>query len=260
MNIISCLLLTVSLFQVAYANEFRILTVNEPPANYINTSGKADGYVVDIVRALRKEVGATAEIEFVPEARALNILRDKANVLVFSLSKTPFRQEKYLWVGQVLSKKWEVYTLLESELKIENKEQLKNLPVIGVVRGDIREEWLVNHKFTNLHSVTHHNQNIRLLLKERVSAIVFEKLGLAHLCRDLNIDVSLFKSIYTINTSPVFIVMSSITPPDTFHLWHNAYNKLKANGELEKISRLWQAKLLTDFNLDIGIADGLLVF
>jgi len=243
-----------------FASEFRILSVNEPPANYINRAGVPDGYVVDIIKAVQKEVGDNTEIEFIPEARALNIMQSTANTLLFSLSKTKYRENIYLWLGQVMSKKWDAYSLKTSNLKIENIKQLKNLPMIGVVRGDVREECLLNNDFTNLYSVTTHRQNVQRLLMGRVSTIIYEKQGLKYICQELGIDSTLFQSIYTINFSPVFIAVSKGTHSTTFDAWQKAFNKLMSNGEIEKISLNWQHKLWNDFLIESELVEGILHF
>jgi len=243
-----------------FSSEFRVLSVNEPPANYLNKTGVPDGYVVDIIKALQKEVGNNAKIEFMPEVRALNIMQTTANTLLFSISKTKYRENLYLWLGQVMEKRWDVYALKASNLKIKELKQLKKLPMIGVVRGDVREEWLLTNDFTNLYSVTNHRQNVQRLLTGRVSTIVYEEQGLKYICQELGIDSTLFQSIYTINFSPVFIVISKGTHSTTFDAWQHAFNKLMSNGEIEKISLTWQHKLWNDFLIESELIEGILHF
>jgi len=245
---------------IVYSHELRILTVNEPPANYLNEAGIAEGYVIDIVKKLQQEIGNKSKIEFVPEARALNILSTRNDAIFFSLSKTKFRENKYTWLGKVMSKKWHVYALKASTLAVENINQLQKLPVLGVVRGDVREEWLVNRQFTNLHSVTNHRQNVLRLLNSRIPAFVYEKQGLLHICKELNIDANLFKVIHTINIAPVYIVMSKGISPDILNLWQSTFNKLLTNGDIEEISRHWQSKLWNEFKITSDISNGILIF
>jgi len=259
-NIIKFIFIACFPFSATYGNELRIITVNEPPANYINERGVPEGYVIDIIKRLQSEIGNTINIEFVPEARALKILSTKRNTLFFSLSKTIFRENKYEWLGQVMSKKWQVYALKTSTLTIDSLEQLQRLSVLGVVRGDVREEWLINHKFTNLHSVTNHKQNIFRAINNRIPAFVYEKQGLLHICKELNIDASLFKVVHTINTAAGYIVMSKDSSSDIFSKWQSAFNKLLANGEIVKISRYWQSKLRDEYMINSDISNGILIF
>lgn len=255
-------LLVVLLFQTefAWSNNARIFSVNEPPANYINSLGEADGYVVDIMKALQKKVGNNSIIEFVPEARALRFMETKPNALMFSLSKTAERNNNYHWIGQVMSKKWQVYSLNTANIEVNNLAQLKQMSIIGLVRGDVREEWLLDQDFTNLHSVTQHSQNIQRLLMGRVPVIVYEKQGLHYLCKEMNIDISLFKSIYTIEESPVFIVMSKSSTVEQVKPWQEAFEQLREEGEIERIATLWQAKLAHEYAIESEISQEVLVF
>ena len=132
-----------------------------------------------------------------------------------------------------------MYTLKTSDFKVNNFEDLKTLPVIGLVRGDVREEWLINKKLTNLHSVTHHQQNIQRLLMGRVSAIVYEKSGLTQLMNEMKIDSSIIESIFTITEAPVYIAVSKRTSFKTFKVWQRAFENIKRNEKLKQISTLW---------------------
>lgn len=245
---------------ISFANEIRILSVDEPPANYLNEKNEPDGYAVDIINALKKEVGSKSEIEFTPEARAINLIRTQPNIILFSISRTPFRENDYRWIGPIFTKKWEVYTLKTSDFKVNNFEDLKTLPVIGLVRGDVREEWLINKKLTNLHSVTHHQQNIQRLLMGRVSAIVYEKSGLTQLMNEMKIDSSIIESIFTINEAPVYIAVSKRTSFKTFKVWQRAFENIKRNEKLKQISTLWQSRLMEDFKIESKISNQLLTF
>jgi ABC-type amino acid transport substrate-binding protein len=146
------------------------------------------------------------------------------------------------------------------DIDISSLEQMKKLSKIGLVRGDVREEWLLEQNFTNLHSVTQHSQNIERLLMGRVPVIVYEKQGLYYLCKKLNIDVSLFKPVYAINESKVFIVMSKKTSPEKVKIWKEAFLQLKTEGEIKRISLVWQAKLRKEFNIESKISQEILVF
>ncbi|MCF2947388.1 transporter substrate-binding domain-containing protein [Paraglaciecola aquimarina] len=245
----------------SFASKLRIITVNEPPASFINSQGKADGYVTEIIEALKAEVQSSARVEFVPEARALNIGLNHPNVVLFSFSRTPFREKNYHWVGLVLEKNWSVFALNNSDLKINSLADLRELPSVGVVRGDIREEWLINRKFLNLYSVTEHAHNVKGLLKNRVPVILYEQQGLAYLCQSLGIDTNLFKSLYVINKSEVYIAMSKKnTSKKLLNKWRKAFIKIKSNGVVEGIAQKWQQKIYADLNINSEINDSILVF
>ncbi len=123
-----------------------------------------------------------------------------------------------------------MFTKVDSELHASSLQDLANINAIGVVRGDVREEWLVNRKFTNLYSVTQHDQNVQLLLWGRLPAIVYEQQGLTYSCEQLLIDCGQFKAIYTLHQSNVYLVMSKK---------NTTSNLIKMAASLSKVIIIW---------------------
>ncbi|WDE04279.1 transporter substrate-binding domain-containing protein [Thalassomonas viridans] len=254
-------LLLVFLSGRIYAENPRLISVIEPPANYLNARGEPDGFVTDIIRTLQEELNNHSKIEFIPEARALKIAEQNANVILFSFSRTPEREQKFHWLGQVQSKKWHIITLKTRQLAIDSPGQLKTLPSIGVVRGDVREAWLIAQGFSNISSVASHEQNIRRLLTGRVTAILYELQGLRHLTASLRLEPDTFESVYIANQSDVYILMSKQgTSPTLLRRWQQAFSQLRHSGKLGQIARKWQARLLSKQNTPSEVVDNILVF
>ncbi|MDO6719260.1 transporter substrate-binding domain-containing protein [Psychrosphaera sp. 1_MG-2023] len=248
----------------------RIITVEEAPANYLNSSGQADGYVTDIINAMQLNIQSQSNlltenqhavaIEFVPEARSLSILQSDKNVVMFSISKTKSRQNQYLWIGKVMKKAWQVYSLPDTQIEISDINSLRQLDAIGVVRGDIREEWLIEKGFSNLQSVTHHAQNLQMLLRGRVPVIIHEPLGILSNLQAIDQGIEIVKPTYLLNTSSVYIVMSASSDPEIFNQWRNAYLSIKQDGTLKEISLKWQSKIYAELSVLPEIKDDVLVF
>lgn len=255
-------LLAILLFTHGYTSsaELKIYAVDEPPAAYSNVEKKADGYVVEIVRAMQKRLNNNAKILFIPEARALNIMAEEPNTLLLSISRTSSREPNFNWIAKVMEKRWEVYTLVSANIEIESLQDLKLLNSIGVVRGDVREEWLINKSFKNLNSVTQHKQNIQMLELGRVDAIVYEEQGLAYQANALGLKQEAFKSVFILNQSSVYIVMSKNSSSQLVDQWQSAFSQISDSGELFSIALRWQAILLNEFNINAKIVDDILVF
>lgn len=237
----------------------QVIGVDEPPASYLNDNGQAEGYVVDIVKALLIELKLEANIQISPEARVLNIAKNNANIILFSFSRTAFRENSYHWIGKVLTKKWQVFSLANNDLKIHSLQDLKQVNNVGVVRGDVREEWLINRGFNNLYSVTYPSQNVRLLAKGRLPVIVYEQQGLSFICRKLGIE-NHFKSIFTVHQSDVYLLMSKRTSLAMVNRVTHAFNQLKQNGTLREISERWHTKLALLYPEMLSVEESILSF
>ena len=251
--------LTLLCYRVAAA-EVNILAVDEPPAAYVDYAQKQHGYVLDIVKALQKNLNDKAKILFIPEARALNIMAEEPDTLLMSISRTPSRERHFNWIAKVMEKKWEVYTLRNANISINTISDLRLLSSIGVVRGDVREEWLVNNNFKNLYSVTMHKQNVQMLKLGRVDAIIYEKQGLVYQSNSLGIEPLVFKSVFVLNQASVYIVMSKHSSPQLVKQWQSAFAELAESGELARITLHWQLILRTQFCINSDVVNNILVF
>lgn len=247
----------------ALAENLRVLTVMEPPSSYISEQGVPTGYAVDIFNLLVKNTDFENDytIEFVPEARVLNIADQKSNIVFFAFSRTALREDKYHWIGAVATKKWQAYALKHSNIHIDSIEQLKQFPMIGVVRGDVREEWLIDQGFVNLVSVTQHEQNVKLLLMGRLPIIAFENQGLTFITRKLNEDASVIKPIFTLNKANNYIAMSkNQTDMKMVKELKARYLAIKKNGALHALSVKWQSELENTYKIQSEIDGDLLSF
>ncbi|WP_394131504.1 substrate-binding periplasmic protein [Shewanella maritima] len=245
---------------VAEANDFRIVTVNEAPANYINGQGKIDGYVTDVVQALQQIIGDETVIEVMPEARALYTAKAQNNVLLYSFSKTDQRNKNYHFIQKVLSKPWFIFTHRDSNLRIGSLEALHQLESIGVVIGDIRAIWLEQQGFQNLQYSVTHEQNLKMLQAGRVSAIASEQLAVSIVAMDLGFEPDEFSSQYQFEQSDVYIMMSQACDDILVAQWRDAAKQLVESGELLQIALQWQYRIQHQYGLYVDLIDDILHF
>ncbi|MFK4752411.1 substrate-binding periplasmic protein [Oceanobacter antarcticus] len=244
------------------ANEpLQLLAVEEPPASYTDSDGLVSGYVTDIVREIQRRIGNDDTIRIVPEQRALELAQEQANVVLFGFSKTPLRELNFHLIAQVLSKSWVLYGRKDSGLTLESLEDFKGLAAIGVVRGDIRAEYLQQHQFLNLNEVSRHEHNVKKLYHHRIDALFYEPLGLADVCANLSLPLLAFEPLLTVRRSEVYIMMSRWgTPNEVVVQWQSAARKMQQDGTFEHIARLWADKIYQRYGVHSEIKDGMLNF
>ncbi|GAA0540457.1 transporter substrate-binding domain-containing protein [Rheinheimera aquimaris] len=100
------LVLGVVLFSLQVAAKsvepLRILTEHNPPAEYVDDTGRVTGVTVELVRLLQKRLNEPADIELMPWGRALNIARTGNSIMLFETVRTPEREAWFKWVGPVM--------------------------------------------------------------------------------------------------------------------------------------------------------------
>ncbi len=253
-----CTLLFCGLVQAA-SLESRIITVEEPPASFALPDGQTDGFVVDIVKALQRQLKDSTSIELLPEGRAMLTAQQEPNVLLFSFSRTAERENLYHWLLPVLQKRWQIYLPAQSQRQLQSLADLRKLSAIGVVRGDVREAYLLQRGFTNLVAVTSHQQNLQMLNSGRVDAIAGDSLELAYQLRQSS-QTAPIKLALTLRSSTVYLIMPKNAEAGLVQRWQHAAKALQQSGELEQIAVQWQQRIQQELQINVQRDGHLLLF
>lgn len=259
LNFWLCLLVLLSPFEATSA-PLRLITVDEQPANFRQADGSLGGFVFDMVQALQRELNDQSRVEVMPEGRALLTAQQEHNVLLFSFSRTPEREQSFHWLLPVLKKRWQIYVHPQSQLKLRTLADLRKLSAIGVVRGDVRESYLMQQGFTNLVAVTTHQQNLQMLQNDRVQAIVDDSIELAYAIREQTTSQIMPKLAMTLRTSTVYIMIRKTADPQEVSRWQQAVEALRLNGELEQIAVAWQQRIEQELHISVQREGHLLQF
>ena len=151
---------------VVVASENHLLQYQE---NGINK-----GSTIEILEAVLKESGLTAEIKFMPWARALSITKNNTNTLVLSMIRTAEREKQFYWLGKVseLTRVF-IYVLENPENKVINDQQAKS-KVVAVIRNSSNYKELITKGFSedkNLYLVATIEEMLNLFIKGKVDLI-----------------------------------------------------------------------------------------
>lgn len=132
----------------------RVVTENFPPYNYQTDKGELAGVMNKIVQELLKRLEITPNIEVLPWARAYKTALEQPDTLIYSIVKTPLRQDKFHWLISFLSLDINIYTLPAAyKGKIEQLTQLQQQS-IGIMRSSAHENYIRQHFQRDEHHVT----------------------------------------------------------------------------------------------------------
>ncbi len=243
------------------AGELRILTVEEPPSSFIGENGEPSGFSVEILQNLQKRLNSRESIKFVPEIRALNEASQSPNIILFSFSRIPEREEKFYWIMQLMRKPWVIYAGKGAGITLRSIEDAKKLKSIGVVRGDVRASYLKQMGFTNLDELSTHAQGLKMLRLKRIQAVFYEPQGMAFECMKLGIPITEFEVISETRTSDVYIMMSKHgTPSETVEKWRKAAQSMKEDGTFQLIAEKWARNIREQYGIFCEVENGVLNF
>ncbi len=235
-------------------------TVEEPPGNFIDNKGVLTGLSVDFVKAIQKRVGNTSKIQMFPPSRLIANSLNTPNFVIFSLSRTPEREDKYHWISLVMRKPLVMFALKEANLTINNLQETKKLNGIGVLHSSMQHDFLVKNGFKNIEAVYSHKQNLKKLMAGRISLMYHSVQGAAKLCKDLGIDFNVIEPVLILQISNSSIAMSKLSSIKTVKEWQAAAKALKKDGTFNTLAKKWLMYTEDVIGIPSEIKDGALNF
>ena len=83
---------TLLIYSQLEAADYRFVTLEYPPLEYIGDDGRPKGIAVDIIKEVMNSLGHTVEISVLPWPKALKMVREGEADAIFTIFKTPERE------------------------------------------------------------------------------------------------------------------------------------------------------------------------
>lgn len=221
-----------------WSAELTILTENLPPLNYVK-EGELIGPSVDVVKEIQRRVGSDEPIQVFPWSRAYKMALEKENVILFSMTYTRDRHDKFKWVGPLAKKRDILVAKKGSGIIVNEIGEAKKVRRIGTLRDDTRERLLLSYGFSNLESVSDEQKNAQKLNLGRIDLWAYKIPGLKTVCDLAGVDFTEFEEVFSLREIEVMIAFSKSTSDSIVQIWTNAFNGMEADGTLMKIRRKW---------------------
>ena len=231
--------------QPVLSAELTILTENLPPLNYVK-DGEIVGPSIEIVEEIQRRVGSVDKIQVYPWARAYKMALEDENVVLFGMTHTKAREEKFKWIGPLATKRDILVAKKSSGIRISNLNDAKKVSRIGTLRDDTRELLLKSHGFTNLEPVSDEQLNVQKLVLGRIDLWAYKIPGLRTVCELAGVDPNDFIEVYHLRKIDVSIAFSKKTSDSIVQKWKKAFDEMLADGTIMQIRRRWNDKLPDD--------------
>ena len=231
--------------QSVLSAELTILTENLPPLNYVE-NGVLVGPSVEIVKEIQRRVRSQEQIQVYPWARAYKMALEDENVILFGMTHTKVRQDKFKWVGPLATKRDILVAKKGSGIKIKDLEDAKKVKRIGTLRDDTRGRLLKRHGFTNLEPVSDEQLNAKKLALGRIDLWAYKIPGLRTVCDLAGVDYTEFEEVYHLREIDLMIAFSKKTSDSIVQKWRDTFNEMLADGTILQIRKKWNMKLEDD--------------
>jgi len=234
-HLVSAVLL-VMVCLAAQADTLQVVTEDSSYSEF--KDGKVVGVASEIVEKALAEAGITDyHMALYPWARAYDMARLEANVLIYPIIRSSEREPLFNWVGELDHVTPMFYKLRERrDVVVKDLQDAKNYTV-GVVRDDSRQEYLEGKGFNRMVVSANNLDNLRKLISGQVALVPLPEREAREQCEDLHVAFEDLESVYTLDelSKGLYVALSLKTPQDTVKRITAAFAQLKDDGTLAKV-------------------------
>ena len=220
----------------AHADTIRAVT-EATPYTYLK-QGKVAGPATEVVESSLKKAGfPDYQISLYPWARSYDMALNEPNVLIYLIARTAARESQFKWAGEIMKVQYHLFKLKErTEIAVKNLQDARSY-AIGVMRDDVRHQYLQAQGFTKLVISGQSVDNFRMLLNRRVDIVPLNDRDATSLCQETNFDCANLEKVLTLHemSTGLYMAYSKSTPDTVVERTKAAFEKIKAEGGIRKI-------------------------
>jgi polar amino acid transport system substrate-binding protein len=204
------------------------------------TYQKGDRVVGTATEVVEKTLQAAGlgdyQVRLYPWARAYDMALKEPNVLIFLIARTPARETQFQWTGEIMKIQYHLYRLKErTEVAVKTLADAKAY-TIGVMRDDVRQQYLQTKGFTRLAVSAQWSDNFAKLIKRQVDLVPLTEDDASSLCQEAHFDCAGLERVLTLDeaSTGLYMAYSLATPESTVQKTRAAFDKLKADGTVRR--------------------------
>ncbi|MAG77681.1 MAG: hypothetical protein CL811_13075 [Colwelliaceae bacterium] len=228
---------------IASAHQIHVIGEHLIPYQSL-VEGKIEGLAIDIAKELVERTQVQANYDIYPWARAYSDAQRIPNTLLLSVSRTSEREEKFKWIGRVVTSKIAYWRLknrtdIQGPLGLHQLSELK----ISIQRNAVYHEYLKQHlpNTENLALTTTNAQAIKMLYAGRVDIMMSNEVTFKQRAAELGLDPDKLEKVNTETNlySTLYLAFSKQTPDELVTLFKNTYKALDEEQVIDEIRQHW---------------------
>ncbi|MFO6422095.1 substrate-binding periplasmic protein [Motilimonas sp. KMU-193] len=235
----STLLVSALLFSLsswAKTPDYTVMTEDFFPFGYYNNQGELVGVAVEIVEQIMPSLDISRDIRVLPWARAVRDLDSHADHVLFAMARTPAREDKYQWVGPILTDRVVLFKRRSDETQYDTLDQAKAASSITVTRDYPEHQFLVSQGFDNLKVVTSPDMMVSFLMAQRTPLIVGGGAVVADMAKHAGFNpYHIQMTNIELFSVDLYIAMSKGTPEREVKRWQQALDEFKAKPDYRSL-------------------------
>jgi len=211
------------------AENIAVVTEDAPSLQYQNASGEMAGPAATLVEKVLHESGLNFNTRVLPWARAYKEAKQTPNTLIYSIVRTPEREDDFYWIGIISKPQYYLFALKSND--IPSKKPLTEYKQyhVGTVLNSASYIALKKQDFESLIPVATAKQVFMLLTKKRVDLITANLTAFDEICQhntDQCNDIEAIGPISSLNNRALYFAMNKNSDANTVQTLRETYQKL----------------------------------
>ncbi len=222
--------------QAASLEDTLILTEDYRPYNYKDNQGKLTGVAVELLKDAFTITGLKLNLNNIriqPWPRSYRQAKVGKNILLFSVSRVPFRENLFKWAGPIFQSKIVLLAKKNRAISINQTASLNNYTIGGILE-DIGYQLV--HRLPGFQgsfiSSPDPNSLVKMLASERIDMLAYDQLSAKLVFEKNNLDPQDYEAIYTLTQAPLYFAFSANTDQKVVDQLQTAIDTLKAINSL----------------------------
>ena len=204
---------------------------NFAPFNDIDNTGKHFGISVEVIDEILKDAKFKhTKIKQMPWARAYHLTQKRRNTLLFSIFRTPFREDLFDWVGPVGSSN---LILLKKKGSKINPRKFK----VSALRDSASMQTAIKAgvKDKNIIKLNNSDLGLNLLLLDRVDAWAISDINARRTIKDKGLDMNDFETYKILAKRDIYFALNKQTNPKIKKFFKERVQELHESGFIDSL-------------------------
>lgn len=216
----------------AQGGGLQIVATSRPPY-MVDRDGQAGGPAIELALEIARATGVAPSVRILPFQRAVLAL-DQGNTLYPALLRTPQREGRYIWIGEVFADR-AVFFTRRGEPVVNRLDVARRFERITVMRGSELQSMLQSFGINEIEPTNSEIDNARLLQAGRTEVwFALKAVGRAT-WTELGFAPGDLQSGDTFATMPFWITVSPSTDDATVAKLRAAYQAMRKDGRYNHI-------------------------
>jgi len=237
------MLLTLATHSVQ-GKQVNIVTEHLPPFQIVENN-IVSGYATEVINAALSHTDLESSIQGYPWTRAYNMALNNKDTCIYSIARTPNREDLFHWVGKITyTDSYFIGLKSRTDINIKSIEDAKKYKV-AVIRDDVTHQTMKSYGFEenkNLYIVNNTYSLLKLLHDSKsIDLILADDLTIKYRAIFNNLSPDLFTTFHKMNITPFvfFLACSKSTQPAVLEQLSHGLKTIKENGMKDKIEAKW---------------------